>query len=301
MKRFLRWLGIGASVVIVIAAIAAAGLWWYVGRIGVERVTERLYMLTGLGGNVAVLVTDDGAVVVDSMTMVRQGSAILSRIADLTDKPVVTMINTHYHLDHTHGNPAFAPRTRMIATERTLEHLKTRDAEYWAEPPASQLLPNETFTVAREYGFGSHQVRMIHPGCGHTDGDLVVLFVGEKVLHTGDLFFHGHYPNIDLEAGGTVRGWIDTLDRVKELQFDRIIPGHGLLTDRAGLERFQDFLRALWTKTSDVVAAGGSLADAKKDVDLSSFGLAPIWFAPYLNHDFVVGRAYEEAAKSGDR
>jgi glyoxylase-like metal-dependent hydrolase (beta-lactamase superfamily II) len=251
--------------------------------------------MTGVGGNVGVLVTGAGVVVVDTMTFVRQGEAIRERIAELTDRPVVAVINTHYHLDHTHGNPAFEPGTKVVATVRTLEHLKTLDAAWWNSPRAAELLPNETFENERSYTFGDDTVRVVHPGRGHTDGDLVVLFETQRVLHAGDLFFHGHYPNIDLEAGGTLPGWIEALERVKSLEFDRVIPGHGPFADRAALERFQEFLRSLWMQTRAVVEAGGSLEEAERKVDLSGFGLRPILFAPYLNRRFVIRRAFEEA------
>lgn len=285
-------------VLVVVAGVAA---WWLTGRIVIEPVTDRISMFRGIGGNVGVLVTGEGVVVVDTMTLVRQGEAILRQVGRLTDRPVVAVFNTHYHFDHTHGNPAFAPETKVVATERTLHHLKTIDADFWRDPPAKLLLPNETVTEAT-YRFGDDVVRVLHPGRGHTDGDLVVLFERQRVVHLGDLLFHGHYPNIDLEAGGSIRRWIDTLERVKALPFDRVIPGHGPLTDRAAIDRFQEFLRSLWEQTGEVVSAGGSIEDARRDVDVSGFGLAPLWFAPYLNHDFVVGRAWEEhtAGRAGD-
>jgi cyclase len=300
-RKILRIASRLALVALVAVLAIGTALYWYVGRIGIHPVAERLYMLTGVGGNVGVLVTAEGVVVVDTMTLVRQGRVILTRIGDLTEQPVIAVINTHYHLDHTHGNPAFAPGTRVVATDRTLHHLQTRDAEYWQDSPARDLLPNETFVNEREYRFGSDVIHVIHPGRGHTDGDLVVLFTDQKVLHTGDLLFNGRYPNIDLEAGGTIPGWIETLEEVKALDFETVIPGHGPLTDRAGIDRFQGFLRSLWSQTGEVVRRGGSLEDAQREVDLSEFGLRPIWFAPFLNHDFVVRRAFEETTGTFSR
>ena len=283
------------GVVLLIVAAAGGFVWYRLGRVDVERVREDLYMLTGIGGNVGVLVTGEGVVVVDTMTVVRQGDAILRRVRELTDKPVVAILNTHYHLDHTHGNPAFRPGTKVIATGRTLQHLRERDGEYWRNSPARDLLPNVTFDATHEFRLGGRTIRAHHLGRGHTDGDLVVLFVEDRVLQAGDLFFNGHFPNIDLEAGGSVREWPATLERALALDFDTVIPGHGPLSDRPGMRRFRQFVSSLWSQTRTVADRGGSLEQAIEVVDIEHFGLRVIWWYPVLNRAFVIRRAYEEA------
>ena len=293
MRRKFLW---GVGVLVAAVAIVVGWAWWTIGQIAVERVSDDLYMMTGIGGNVAVLVTNEGVVVVDTMTFARQGEAIRARIREITDKPVVAVINTHYHRDHTHGNPAFPVGTKVIATDNTLKHLRERDADYWRDAPARDLLPNDTFGDSRDLNIGGKAIRLFHPGRGHTDGDLVVEFVADRVIHTGDLLFNGRYPNIDLDGGGSVREWDGTLAAVLTHDFDRAIPGHGALSDRAGLQRFQEFMRTLWTETRKVVDRGGSLEDAQRSVDLSRFDMHRLWFAPQLNQDFVIKRAYEEAS-----
>jgi glyoxylase-like metal-dependent hydrolase (beta-lactamase superfamily II) len=286
----------GLAIALALLALIAGVAWWRIGVIDVAPVAPGLYLMTGVGGNVTVLVTDAGAAVVDSMTFVRQGRAIMDRVRELTPKPVLALLNTHYHFDHTHGNPAFPVGTRVIATLRTLQRLRTLDADFWHDQPARQLLPNSILDGSVDLHIGNKTVRALSLGRGHTDGDLVVLFVEDRVLAAGDLFFNGYWPNIDLEGGASVREWPATLDRVLALDFDRVIPGHGPMSDRAGLERFRDFLRSLWTQTEAVVARGGSLADARREVDLDRFGMTPLWFAPYLNRRFVIGRTFEEAS-----
>jgi len=111
-------------------------------------------------------------------------------------------------------------------------------------------------------------MHLIHPGRGHTDGDLVVQFVEDRAVHLGDLFFHRYYPNIDLEAGGTVQGWGDTLDVVLELEFDHVLPGHGALTDRDGILQFQHFIRQLAGIGAEAAAAGKTLEQTLADYRL---------------------------------
>jgi glyoxylase-like metal-dependent hydrolase (beta-lactamase superfamily II) len=293
----MRWLRLTLGVLLGVVLLVAGWAWQRIGRIDVEKVTDDVYMLTGVGGNVAVLVTDEGVVVVDTMTFVRQGAAILARIRSLTDQPVVAVLNTHYHLDHTHGNPAFAPGSKVVATTNTLRHLRERDAAFWADAPARDLLPNDTFEDTRELRLGGKTIRAVHPGRGHTDGDLVVQFVEDRVLAAGDLLFNGHFPNIDLEAGGSIEAWPTTIERALQLDFERLIPGHGPVTDRDGFRVFQGFMANLWAQTRRVAASGGSLDDALSRVDIEKFGLRRLWFAPQLNREFVIRRAYEEASR----
>jgi glyoxylase-like metal-dependent hydrolase (beta-lactamase superfamily II) len=118
------------------------------------------------------------------------------------------------------------------------------------------------------------------------------------VLHTGDLFFNGRYPNIDLEAGGSVREWDATLDRVMALDFDRVIPGHGPVTDREGIRAFQRFLRELWSLAEQGAREGKSLAETQALPGLTAdagYGVIEVPFVFRLDREFVIRRAFEEA------
>ena len=291
--------GLRRAAVIVVIVIAAALIYGYRKATELEaaQVTDDVHVIYGLGGNVGVLATDRGAVIVDTMTFRAQGAHILELAERLGGGPVQAIVNTHYHRDHTHGNPAFPSGTPVFATDRTLAYLKQVDAAYW-EGDAAGTLPNRTFRNEQQLSVGDKTVRLIHPGRGHTDGDLVALFVEDKVLHTGDLYFNGRYPNIDLEAGGSVREWVAAIDRVLELDFDRVIPGHGPVTDREGLRAFQTFMRQLAEVGEHAAREGWSLdqteRDAKLDAD-AGYEVMSIPFVVKLDRAFVVRRAWEEA------
>ncbi|MFT7124088.1 MAG: cyclase, partial [Candidatus Azotimanducaceae bacterium] len=262
----------------------------------VESLSDDLHVLFGMGGNVAVLNTQEGTVIVDTMTFQLQGDRIKELAMKLTGKPVIAVINSHYHLDHTHGNPAFDPGVKVISTARTLHHLEKTDGEYFAEAP--HTLPNETFSGIHRLEFGDKHLLLVSPGLGHTDGDLVVVFEEERVIHMGDLLFNGHYPNIDLEAGGSVKAWPATLDRTLELDFDRAIPGHGLVTDRAGVKQFQRFMVQLADIGRNSVDNGLDLRQTLKTAALTEDAtyeeikmIVPIG----LDRSFVITRAWEEA------
>ena len=292
--RILKWVLIS---ILLLVVVLGSYIFIQIRSLEIEQITEDLYVLYGLGGNVAVLDTDHGTVIVDSMTLTLQGSRIREEAEALTGKPVSLLINTHYHIDHTHGNPAFEAGTRVVATEETLHLLNQTDAEYFSGD-AGSLKPNETFTGTKEISMGNKTLRLINPGAGHTGGDLVVLFVEEKSIHTGDLFFYLHYPNIDLEGGGSVSEWGNTLDTVLALPFNTVIPGHGSVTDRPKLQQFQRFIRQLAMIGIEAAAQGISLEETiatdKLDEDA---GYTPLkMIVPIgINREFVLRRSWEEA------
>jgi glyoxylase-like metal-dependent hydrolase (beta-lactamase superfamily II) len=290
-----------AAVAAAVAVVGGAVVYLYSGM-NAFRVVEvgpdvHVIEVERLGGNVGVLATEQGAVVVDTMTFRFQGEQILEMAERVGRGPVQAVINTHYHQDHTHGNPAFPVGTKVVATRRTRDYLRHFDGDSW-QGAAGALLPNDTFEDTSELRVGGKTVRSRHLGRGHTGGDLVVQFVEDRVIHAGDLFFHGRYPNIDLEAGGSLREWIATLDRVLELDFDRVIPGHGPVADREALAGFQRFLRELWAVGEDAARRRLSLEETLAGAALGEDrGYRVISFPLVfrLDRDFAIRRAWEEA------
>ncbi len=291
-----RSMGIIASLVVVVAGIGAIAVHDQLTSLDVEAVSDDVYVIFGLGGNVGVLKTATGAVIVDTMSFRIQGERIRELAEKIAGGPTEAIFNSHYHFDHSHGNPGFAAHARIISTDRTLDYMRILDADYWSGFEDS--MPNETFSDEYEVVIGAKTIRAIHPGRGHTGGDLVVHFVDDRVIHTGDLFFNHRYPNIDLVGGGSVKAWIETLDRILELDFDRVIPGHGAVSDRQGIIGFQEFLRELWQVGENAAQQGLSLeqtlasAQLGKDEDYAEIKIP---FLLTLDRDFVIQRAWEEA------
>jgi len=293
-----RKVGLAIGVVLLLAGAGAVHTYGRVMALEAEPVTDDVSVIYGFGGNVGVLGTQRGVVIVDSMTFVAQGRRIRELAQRIGGGPVQAIINSHYHADNTHGNPAFAAGTKVIATRRTRDYLMFFDPDYW-DGDAAGTVPNVTFDDRHELRIGGKTIRLYYLGRGHTGGDLVVLFKDDRVIHTGDLFFNRRYPNIDLEAGGSVLEWIATIDRILIIDFDRIIPGRGRVTDRAELQAFQRFLRDLWTQASEAAAAGKTLRETLASVELrhdEGYESMSIPFVMKLDRDFVVRRAWEEAS-----
>jgi glyoxylase-like metal-dependent hydrolase (beta-lactamase superfamily II) len=213
MHRFAKRLFVA---VLLLASLAATVLYQTVVSLESAPVTDDVFVIHGAGGNVGVLRTDHGAVIVDTMTFVMQGRRIRELAERIGGGPTQVVINTHYHQDHTHGNPGFAPGTKIVSTRRTRDYLLFFDAKYW-QGDRSETLPTDTFTDGRELRIGGKTVRLVFAGRGHTGGDGIALFVEDRVIHTGDLFFNKRYPRIDFEAGGSLLEWIATIDRILEL------------------------------------------------------------------------------------
>ena len=296
---------IAGVVALVLALLIGGGaIYGYqqVSSLEVAKVTEDLHVIYGFGSNVGVLRTGEGSIVVDTMTFALQGREIRGRAEELAG-PVRAIVNTHYHLDHTHGNPAFASGLKVVSTAKTRAYLDALDAEYWSGAAAGTL-PNETFDTEHTLSMGGKTLRLLHLGRGHTDGDLVVHFVEDRVVHTGDLFFNGRYPNIDLEAGGSVRDWSATIDRILELDFDEVIPGHGPVTDAAGLREFQRFMQQLAAVSRDAGRSGRSLEETRANAVLDAdagYEVMAIPFVMRLDRDFVIERAWQEATGKFER
>jgi len=286
-------------VLLVVAAGSAIYGYQQVATLDSERVTDDVSVLFGLGGNVGVLRTERGSVIVDTMTFRMQGERIREEAERLTGREAVVVLNTHYHRDHTHGNPGFPAGTRIVSTQRTRELLDAFDASYWSGD-AAESLPNETFDTTHEISLGGKTLRASYLGRGHTSGDLVTLFVEDRVIHLGDLLFNHRYPNIDLEAGGSIEQWIGTLDRVLAMDgYDRVIPGHGAVTDREGVRQFQSFLKELWQQVSNAVRENESLDETLRSVRLTQdagYETIAVPLVLRLDRNFVVTRAWQEAS-----
>lgn len=235
------------------------------------KIDDHFYVVVGGGGNTAVLIGDNGVLVVDPK-FASPGRRLRTIIRSLTDKPVTMIINTHYHADHAHGNVNYPGAGEVIAHRRTRAHLLARDEGFWEIEPAWSALPNALMDDDRQFQFGDESVRVMHPGRGHTDGDIVVYFSRRRMLHTGDLFVHGIYPVIDRRAGGTAREWVDSLDRVLGVtEAERYVPGHGALATRADVERFREYLRSLVSQVERATNRGASLAEVRRAVDLRAY------------------------------
>lgn len=234
------------------------------------QLTDNIYMLVGAGGNIGVSVGEDGVLIIDN-----QFAPLTQKIVDalkkLSDKPIKYVMNTHHHGDHTGGNENFGNLGAIIMAH---DNVKNRLKE--KSPKAA--IPVITYNDKLSVQMNGETVLVIHVDNAHTDGDSLLYFTESNVLHTGDTYFNGRYPYIDLKSGGSIDGYINAVKTGLMLvdENTKIIPGHGALSNKAEYETFLKMLETLKTgvlseikkgKSEDEVAANASITKTYDELD----------------------------------
>ena len=186
-----------------------------------------------------------------------------AELGKLSDKPLVYVINTHIHGDHTGGNPYFGKKAKIIASA----NLRARLAAQTNAVPSA--LPVITFSHDTSLYFNGEEIKIIAFGPGHTDGDAAVYFTGSKVLHLGDQFVNGRFPYVDVTNGGDIKGYLNNIDSILAwVPADtKIIPGHGVVSSVEDLKKFRDFVAESIAVVQKDITAGQTLDQIKADPD----------------------------------
>ncbi|MEP4890358.1 MAG: MBL fold metallo-hydrolase [Aliiglaciecola sp.] len=205
-----------------------------------ESLGGSVYMLTGMGGNIGVSAGDDGLLIIDDQyePMAEKISVALDAI--LKDK-LRYVINTHYHGDHT----GFNAYMKEVKDATIFAHDNVRIRLLSKEQHKHSELPVVTYSQGVTFHFNGDTLKVVHLAHAHTDGDSAVMFESANVLHTGDLFFNGLFPYIDIDGGGSVKGYIAGVEKLIGMIDDdtKIIPGHGQLGNKAQLQEFVDMIK----------------------------------------------------------
>lgn len=231
------------------------------------QLNETTYMLAGAGGNIGLSVGEDAVFLIDDQ-YAPLTDRINAAIAKITPKPVRFVLNTHWHADHVGGNENFAGAGAiLVAHENVRKRMGTEQFIEFSRMsvPASPkgALPVVTFTDGVTFHLNGDEIRAVHVPRAHTDGDAIVHFLKGDVIHAGDVFWNGMYPFIDTSSGGSIRGTIAACDRVLAIAGTRtrIIPGHGPLSDRAGLQAYRDMLAGVLARIEPMVREGRKLEE----------------------------------------
>ena len=253
-----------------------------------ELVMEGIYQARGtgnvaVGSNAAVIINEEDVLLVDSHISPVAAAALIEELGSITDKPVRYVVNTHFHFDHAHGNQIYPDDIEVIGHEFTREMLTNegsigRTYTYFREIMAGQpgfldgqeglspTPPNTTLSERMTLFRGDREIRLLFFGRGHTGGDIVVHLPQERVLITGDLLL----PGIPYMGDGFPSDWVGTLEELKMLDFDIVVPGHGApFSDLAKIDHLQAYLTDLWNRTSDAYSRGLTAEQAAEQVDLT--------------------------------
>jgi cyclase len=235
----------------------------------INQVKDDLYEIEGDGGNVAVYVTNEGVILVDDK-FEQDHDQIVAKVKSVTPQPIKYILTTHHHSDHSGGNVKFEPAVEIISTANARANIVNHKQP---GAPANMTPAQVTFTDETSVFLGGKEVRARYFGRGHTNGDAFVYFPALKTIHTGDMMA-GATPLIDYTGGGSLIDWTKTLDGALMLDFETVIPGHGAVTNKAGLLTYRNNVEKLRNRAQGLVREGKSQEEIGK-VMMTEFGWAP--------------------------
>jgi cyclase len=269
-------------------------------EIKATKVSGNIYMLEGQGGNIAASVGEDGIVIVDDQfaPLAEKIQAALKNLG-ITDKPVRFVINTHYHGDHAGGNGPFANAgATIIAQDNVRKRLETGGVggnggsiKTQNPPQPKGALPVITFEQDVTVHLNGEDIRALHFPAGHTDGDSIIFFPKNNVVHMGDDFVRYGFPFIDVSSGGSVQGMIAACEKVAaELPADvKVIPGHGAVSNLNDVRAFTQMLKETLAVVEKAQKAHKTLEQMKKDKILAPWQK---WSGDFVNSDAFIETIY---------
>lgn len=263
-------------------------------------VRDNVYMLEGQGGNMGLIVGEDGAILVDDQ-YARLSDKIKAAIAEITDQPVRFVVNTHWHGDHMGGNENFAKSgSTIVAHESVRSRVSTEQYnKFWDRTtPASPkgAWPVITFSESMDLHFNNEDIHIVHTQKAHTDGDALIHFIKANVIHAGDAFVTYGFPYIDMSAGGSFQGLIDLAGELADRCDDNtiVIPGHGPLSSKKDVLWFRDRLQSIKDILDSGIASGKSADELNNEEVLKDFA---DWDGGFIkSRDFIL-MVYDDLAK----
>ena len=275
-------------------------------EIKVTKVSGNIYMLEGEGGNIAASVGDDGIVIVDDQ-FAPLADKIQTALKNLkiTDKPVRFVINTHYHGDHTGGNAPFANSgSTLIAQDNVRRRLESGGVagnggslKMENKPAPKAALPVITFDHDVTVHLNGEDIQALHFPAGHTDGDAVIFFPKNNVVHMGDDFVRYGFPFIDVASGGSVQGMIAAMDKVSaELPADvKVIPGHGQVSNLDDVRAYVKMLKETSAAVQKAIDANKTLDQMKQEKILEPWAK---WSGQFIDSDKFIETLYHSLTGS---
>jgi cyclase len=269
-------------------------------EIKATKVSGNIYMLEGAGGNIGASIGEDGIVIVDDQfaPLAEKIQASLKSLG-ITDKPVRFVINTHYHGDHTGGNAPFSTAgSTVIAQDNVRKRLESggvagNGASIHMEnkPAEKAALPIITFEHDVTVHLNGEDIRALHFPSGHTDGDSIIFFPKNNVVHMGDDFVRYGFPFIDVSSGGSVQGMIAAMEKATaQLPADvKVIPGHGQLSNLNDVREFTKMLKETSATVQKALEAHKTLDQMKQEKILEPWKK---WSGDFVNTDAFIETLY---------
>lgn len=265
------------------------------------KVTDRITLLTGDGGNIGLVAANDGLMMIDG-GYANRALELQKAVADAGSHPVKILFNTHWHGDHVGSNELLGKAgVKIMAHQNTNfwlgQKVKMEIFNTTVEPLKPEGLPAKAFVDGGKLTFGKEKIEYKWFPDAHTDSDVYLFFPGANVLQTGDLFFSGMYPVIDYTTGGWIGGMAAALDKLLKVgdAQTKIIPGHGPLSSKEDMRAARDMLHTVFGRLSALSKKSSTLDDVLKANPVSD--LESKWGHGFLNGEAFLRMAYPSIAR----
>jgi glyoxylase-like metal-dependent hydrolase (beta-lactamase superfamily II) len=237
------------------------------------KLTDQYYMLKGSGGNIGLLVGEEGVLMIDDQ-FAPLTPKILKAIREITSKPISYLLNTHWHGDHTGGNLNMSKEGATIVSHKNVRKRMSKDQVVRGRTKKAspkEALPVLTFTEDMMFHYNGDDILFTHLHDAHTDGDAIVYFTKNNVIHTGDTYFQGKFPYIDLDSGGSIDGYIDGISKIMMLADEntKIMPGHGNVATKKEIVTYKKMLVDLRAKIQAEIQKGKTLEEVKNNKSIT--------------------------------
>jgi len=256
--------GLASALLLVLMAVPGAAQQQDFSKVEIvtTKISNNFVALDGQGGRIGVLYGPDGIFMVDSQ-FAPLSEKIVAAIRKVSDKPIKFLVDTHVHGDHTGGNENFGKMGATIVARPMLKQrlMKPNPPANGGPAPAgapAAALPAYVIDSRTRMTMDGESIDLIPLPFAHTDGDTAVKFKTNDVLMTGDVFRSVGFPNIDRGNGGSLKGMLEAFDTLIAAAGPntKVLPGHGPITNRAGLVAHKQMALALRDRVAKLIAEG---------------------------------------------
>ena len=232
-----------------------------------QRLSDHVYLVQGEAGvptdnegfisNAGVVVTEDGVVVFDALGTPSLANLLLAKIRDITDKPIVRVITSHYHADHIYGLQVFEEQgaevwapvgaEKYLRSQNARERLEERrfSLDPWVNDSTRLVEPDRYIAEQENFSLGGVRFTVSPVGAAHSDGDLTLYVEPDRILFSGDIIFEGRVPFM---GDANSRDWLEVVERMEDQKLVALVPGHGAAAEDpnraiATMRRYLSYLR----------------------------------------------------------